>query len=76
MGGLYSILNRLDENPTEANEEIPIDYMLYEGRENCSVLLFLVTIHVTSPFIKLHIIHSPRNFNHRIQSQEQLQVFT
>lgn len=73
--GFVPTLNRLDENPTEANEEIPIDSTLDEGQENCSALLFLVTIHVASPFIKLHIIHSPRNFNHRIQSYKQLQVF-
>lgn len=74
VGVLYSILNRLDENPTEANDEIPIDSILDEGQEKCFMLLFLVTIHVASPFIKLHIIHSPRNFSYRIQSHKQLQV--
>lgn len=50
MRGLHSILNRPDENPTETNEEIPIDSLLDEGQENCSVLLFLVTIHVAFTF--------------------------
>lgn len=39
-------LSRFDESPTEANGEIPIDSVLAGCQENCSVLLFLVTIHV------------------------------
>lgn len=52
-------LNRLDESSTEANEEIPIDSVLDGGQEKCSVLLFLVTIHVASPFINCILFIHP-----------------
>lgn len=69
---LYS-LTRFDESPTEANGEIPIDSVLDGGQENCSVLLFLVTIHVASPFINcilfIHPGTSTTEFSHTNSSR-------